>query len=229
MRALLAVLMLASACADVPQPFELDHARVLAVRIDPPALPPGGTARIDVLITDSSSSPRVATPDLLSVRLPAEIGGAGDQLIARTETGWQVTAPDAATIAAIRARSTIAPEAPLVIALEIDVDTLDARLHATKTLAIGEPATNPAAPTILLDGSAGALTAHRGTTMRLAVAAPDPEHDYRWFSSIGDLTGFTRPEADLDPSDVAGGVLVVVERDQVGGTAWAIAAAAVAP
>ena len=229
MRSLYAALFVTAACADVPQPFELDHARVLAVRIDPPAIPPGGTARIEVLITDSSSSPRVAGPELVEIRLPPELGGAGDRYLARTDAGWQVSAPDTATIDALRRQAALAPDAPLVLPLEIEVETLDARLHATKTFAIGTPATTPLAPTILLDGSGGPLIARRETTAVLSVAAPDPAHDYRWFSSIGDLTGFTREEAELDPSGEGSGAIVVVERDQAGGTAWTIASAEVTP
>lgn len=231
---LVSILSLA-ACADVAQPFDLDHARVIAVRVDPPAIPAGGVAQVDVLYTDSSAQPRLATDAEVSVSLPAGFGAAAG-LVTLSAHHWQLTAPDEAALATIRAATGLAPGAEVIVPLELVVTTLDGPLHATKTLALGTTAHNPAPPSIVLDGSAGsggapfALTL--GTEAKFAVAAPDPGHDYRWFSSVGDLIGFTRPEVTVDPAaaatgDTGAGVVVVVERDQAGGTSWALAPAEV--
>jgi hypothetical protein len=57
----------------------------------------------------------------------------------------------------------------------------------------------------------------------------DAAFSYRWFSSVGELIGYTRPEARLEPDQERTGVVGVVVRDQAGGTAWTIIDVAVAP
>ncbi len=213
-------------CADVAQPFDLDHARVMAVRIDPPAIAAGETAIIDALFTDSTITPRVAAPMALDVALPPEAAAFADHLV-RTADGWQLTAPDAATLATARAQAGLAAEAPLIVPLALTIATADGPLAAIKTVALGASAANPSAPAILLDGAAGPLTLHPATEARLAVAAPDDDHDYRWFSSVGDLVGYTRADARIAPLEVGAGWIVVVARDQAGGVAWTVAPAAV--
>ncbi len=69
----------------------------------------------------------------------------------------------------------------------------------------------------------------RKTDAVLSVESPVSDHDYRWFSSVGDLVGYTRAQATLTPSDVDAGSIVVVERDQADGTSWATASAEVIP
>lgn len=191
--------LVVAACADVPQPFDLDHARIMAVRIDPPAIADGERARIDVLVTDSAATPRIADPLDVTIDAPG-------LTIERDELGWFV----------------IAPPIEGIVPLALAVITTDGPLAGQKTIAFGERANNPAPPSF----SIPELVAGRETT--LAVEAPDPELSYRWFSSVGDLKGYTRSQASIDPI-AASGFLVVVVRDQAGGVAWTIAPAEVAP
>ncbi|MBA3500046.1 MAG: hypothetical protein M4D80_21805 [Myxococcota bacterium] len=180
MRALPVIVLLA-ACEDVPQPYDLDHARVMAVRIDPPAIAPGERATVEVLVTDSAASPYVATD--------------------------------------VSMREVIAGPDPGVVLLDIEVGTADGTLVVQKALTIGARRDNPAPPVI-----ATPLDFVDGEKVTLEVAAPDPALVYRWFSSVGDLTGFTTPAARLDPK-AGEGFIVVVVRDVAGGTAWTIAPA----
>jgi hypothetical protein len=190
-------------CADVAEPFELDHPRVMAVRLTPPGLASGETARIDVLVTDDEAGPRVAAPDDVEVTTVFGVP------IARDDEGWLVTADDREGIVSLDIRARVGGE----------------DLHAQKTVALGAHADNPAAPAIV-----GALT--ELAPDRDVVLAPeliDPMLSYRWFSSIGDLSGYTRPEVTLEPIAGARGTIGLVVRDQAGGTAWVLAPAEVLP
>jgi hypothetical protein len=173
--------VLLAACEDVPQPYDLDHARVMAVRVDPPAVAPGERATVEVLVTDSGAAPYVATD--------------------------------------VSMREVVAGLEPGVVLLEIEVGTADGPLVVQKALTIGERRENPAAPLI-----ATPMEFVDGEKVTLELAAPDPALVYRWFSSVGDLTGFTTAAARLDPK-AGEGLIVVVARDVAGGTAWTIAPA----
>jgi hypothetical protein len=219
-------------CEDVPQAFDLDHARIMAIRAEPPALAPEATAAIDVLFTDSSIEPRVAAPDAITIRLPAEAAAFADYLV-RTADGWRLTAPDAATIDAIRASLGLAADDPLAVPLEFELATADGPLTAVKLVTIGATAANPAAPAIMIDGTPGAAAVQTGIDAELAASpTAGDDHVYRWFSSVGELDGFTRPTATLSPElepPRTTGHLAVVVRDAAGGVAWTIVPIAVAP
>ena len=210
-------------CTDVPQPFDLDHARVMAVRIDPPSLPPDQVATIDVLVTDAAAQPYQAPVASVRVTLPAALvaAGLGDTL-QQTATGWQLTSPDAATMASIRMALNKTSEEPLVVPLDIEVTTADGTLIAQKTVAFGPLALNPAVPTITQNDVVTALTMEPGVEATLSVQNPVDDHSYRWFSSVGDLKGFTRAQVRVDPIAGPAGLIVVVVRDQAGGTSWAM-------
>ncbi|MDQ3366728.1 MAG: hypothetical protein M3680_14985 [Myxococcota bacterium] len=213
-------------CDDVPQPFDLDHARVMGVQIEPPAIPAEAIARVAVLVTDSTEMPRVAAPAELAITLPAGIPSPElAALITVTPEGWQVQAPPAETLAAIRAALGLAADAELVVPLELAIETADGTLRAQKTITLGASAANPAAPTITLDGAVAPIALREGTDATLGVTAPDPALTYRWFSSVGDLVGFTRAEARVEPAAPGAGSIVLVVRDERGGTAWTFAAA----
>lgn len=187
------LLALLAACEDVPQPFDLDHARVMAVRIEPPAIAPGETATVEVLVTDSAATPRVAAATDVSMQ--------ANVLTQRTDAGWQVHAGSE----------------PGLVLLDIEVATADGPLVTQKALTIGERRANPPAPVLVVPALVD------GAKVTLGVEAPDPALVYRWFSSVGDLTGYTTPAPRLEPT-AGEGTLVVVVRDTLGGTAWTIAA-----
>jgi hypothetical protein len=177
MRALPIIVLLA-ACEDVPQPYDLDHARVMAVRVDPPAAAPGERATVEVLVTDSTAAPYVATD--------------------------------------VSMRDVVAGPEPGVVLLDIHVGTADGPLVVQKAFTIGTRRENPAAPVIVTP-----LEFVDGEKVTIELAAPDPALVYRWFSSVGDLTGFTTPAARIDPK-AGEGFIVVVVRDLAGGTAWTV-------
>jgi hypothetical protein len=225
-RDLLLFAILTAGCADdVAQPYELDHARVLAIRMEPAALAPGATGTLEVLFTDSTAVPRLAPPDALTVALAAPL--ADPQLwslVQPTALGWQVHAPDAATLRAIRAGLGIRDEAPLILPLTIEVATQDGTLRAQKLVPVGASGANPAAPA-LRDDSGKPLTTLEiapGDEVGVQVEAA-PELEVRWFSSLGELRHYTLPAASITASSQehgAAGSLMVVVRNQAGGVSW---------
>jgi hypothetical protein len=207
---------LLAGCDDVPLPYELDHARIMAVRVEPPAIGPGERARIDVLVTDASDGPRVATAPTFTASAP------GGLRVTREEDGWFVHAPSDGELAAARSALGLDPDADVIVPLDLAVETDEGALLAQKTLALGTRGDNPAVPEILQDGVAGGSPMIAGREVQLSVSAADPSHSYRWFSSVGELTGYTRAEARLEPDREMLGTLGLVARDQAGGTAWTL-------
>ncbi len=108
----------------------------------------------------------------VEVTLPPE-PAAFASLLVRAPDGWQVTAPDAATLAGLRAAAGLAADADVIVPLEIRLAGLAGEpLIATKTVALGAHVDNLPVPVILVDGAAPAGAMHAGTEVQLAVAAP---------------------------------------------------------
>lgn len=192
------LLLLLVGCADVAEPYELEHARVMAVVVTPPGLAAGETARVDLLITDDGG-PRIADP--LEVELSSPLG----LEMTRDERGWTITADARDSIVGFEARVN--------------------GLVAQKTVAFGAHADNPPTPSIV--GALDGIPANRD--LDLAPEVVDPAWSYRWFSSVGELTGYTRAEVTLEPIAGASGAIALVVRDQAGGTSWVISEATVQP
>ena len=196
------------ACADVPLPYQLDHARVMAVRVDPPTLGPGERARVDVLVTDDATGARVVAP--------AQVTTPGPLTVGVDDAGWYLEAP----------RPIATPVATLALVVEVG----DQRLTAEKTVGLGVRADNPTPPAIVHDGArVGTAVVIGPGEVELTVDTVGPELSYRWFSSVGELTGYTRAAAVLEPEPGARGQLGVVVRDQAGGVAWTLVPAEVVP
>ncbi|MGE5185228.1 MAG: hypothetical protein ACM31C_24330 [Acidobacteriota bacterium] len=106
-----------AACTSSSDPFELDHAQILAVRAEPAHAPPGTAVRIDVLAGDDAGDVFEAVPDAVD---------AGPLAAERRADGWYVTSP--------------APLAPAItVTLRIDGQPW----AATKQLVFAELAANP--------------------------------------------------------------------------------------
>ena len=207
-----ALAVVLGACESVPEPYELDHTRVMAIRAEPPAITSGERARIDVLVTDDTTGPRVADADDVTIASTAEAP------VSREEDGWYVACLDSN---------------PRVATVSVAIVSGDEALIATKTIAFGSHADNPAAPAILHDGQTGTLAIEARADVMLATdpapAVDDDTLSYRWFSSVGEIVGYTRPEAKLKPSRNSSGQIWLVVRDQAGGVAWTAEPASVAP
>jgi hypothetical protein len=229
---------LGAGCAgDVAEPYQLDHARILAVRTEPAQLGPGARATLDALFTDSTATPRLATADELTVALPPELDRPELRaLLSTTPEGVRLQAPDAGTLAQLRAALAV-PEGELLrLPLTVRVRSADGVLHAQKLVAFGATLANPPPPTVAVDGATVApgaeavLSASRETS--LEVTTGDELSAVRWFSSTGALRRYTQPTAwfsadDDDAADSAGpgaspGHLAVVLRTAAGGVSWRV-------
>jgi hypothetical protein len=196
-----AALLLLVGCADVAEPYELEHARIMAIGVTPPGLAASETARIDVLVTDEAG-PRIADPSEVEITSPFGIA------LERTDA-WRVTADDRESI----------------VAFDVTVAVGAETLTAQKTLMFGAHADNPPVPAIV-----GALDAiPSDDEVVLMPETIDEMWSYRWFSSVGELTGYTRAEVTLEPIAGASGAIALVVRDQAGGTSWLISPAMVQP
>lgn len=221
-----------AACADdVAQPYELDHARVLAIRTDPAQLGPGDRGALEVLATDAAATPRLATPAELEVTLAPELDRPELRaLLTASPQGWAVQAPDAASLAQARVALALPADAPLPLPLRVRVHLPDRVLEAHKVVLIGAHLPNPPPPQILLSEP----TARSGddTERSLTISAMPPGASARWFAWPGELAAYTQPEATwtLSPQErSAGGLVAVVVRSLDGGVAWRIQAVAPAP
>ena len=188
------------ACADTSE-TRLDHAQILAVRAEPANIAPGQRARIDILAGDSAGNVYEAVPDTLFAR--------GNQPLATEHTpeGWFVTAGDA----------------PEVVTLAVTLAIDGTEWPATKKLVVAEPADNPRVD-MQIDGAfATEMIATAGTKPQLSALPQGREpFTYAWYSSVGDISKYRQPEAELDAKDPASGHIVLVVRDAMGGVAWSI-------
>jgi hypothetical protein len=214
------VLVALAACAgDLDLPWQLDHDRIVAVRATPPNIAAGQTAMIDALLAQKGRGTVVAPPELATVVSPASLS---DVLSVRGGA-WVVTAPGEDRLAAARSELQLAPGAP--VPLQISVSYANRTMVATKTLALGEAADNPALPAVTIDGKPpgdAALVVAKLVKVPLSIAADDAMFDVAWLTSCGTMHDFDLPQAYLkiETDDPDAGELGVVLRDAHGGVAW---------
>lgn len=230
-----AAALLATGCTDLSQRWELDHARVLAVRLSAPGLAAGEAATIDALVVDDAGAPAVMAPTAASLTAGpgAPPSASAPVTIAPAEAGWTVVAGDAAAIAAARVAAGLTDDQPLDVAFGAVFTIGDASFIATKRVRLGEALANPPAPTIRVDGAvaAGVVTIARDREIALTVdgVADDPSLEIAWLTGTGTLTysQTTRATLEVAADDPAAGHVVVVVRSDTGGVAWATAEVAV--
>ncbi len=231
-RALLVVGALALAgCNDLSQRWELDHARVLAVRMSAPGLAPGATATVDALVVDDAGVPAVVPPRLVALATP---GDAAVLTVAPADGGWTVTAGDAAAIAAARAAAGLTADQPLAITLGAVVTLGGVDRVATKQVRLGEALANPPTPVIHVDGVAAGeapapVAIDRDVALTLDGVTPADDLAFDWLTSTGTLTYSETAAATLTlaADDAPTGHVVAIVRSEVGGAAWATATIAV--
>src|SRR5688572_1391677 len=227
----LAALLSVLGCGSFRDPGDLHYARTLAVRADPPRVPPGQRARIDLLVTGNDGVPQVRAPDLVA---PAE-GLPGQpapppqaaQLIVQENGAWFVTAPPAEVLAQLRQALGLPAdsEAPIPFPLAVSV-TLDGQLRpAEKIVWLGGSAQNPNITAMTVDGQPmgesplviSAASPHALT----ASAQGEGALSYVWYTAFGELKKYREPAATLEqalPGEA--GTIVLVVRDDRGGVTW---------
>jgi len=219
------VVLVAACTPNVDPRWQLAHDRIIAVRATPPHVPAGAASELDALVTTKYGGPMAIAPLGATVEptTPAELAQA---VAADGQGGWQVTAPDDATLA--RARTDLGLGATDPVPLEVDLafsvgtDTLVAR----KQVFLGDSADNPALDAVTVNGVApvSPIAIPFDTDVTMTVAAPDT-FQIQWLTSCGTFDNDDNEATavlHVNPGDPASGQLVLVERDPSGGVVWQI-------
>lgn len=225
MKIVLVLIPLVVACTQADSPALLDRPRVLAVRVDPPTITAGATARVDVLVGDAAGRAAIVTPDAVTAALdglPA--------VAARGPDGWTITAPPDAALAAIRTQLGLAATDPVELPLAVEVAVDGEALSAVKVAVVGAPETgvNPVVDGMTFGGTTptGAAIVPIGDSVLAPGAVTSTgELAYAWYSSRGELSAYRSAQATLTATadDAGDGELVLVVRDDHFGVGWTTA------
>jgi len=226
---LLLLIALVGCDADLDEPWQLDHDRIIAVRATPPRIVSGAESSIDALVGRKGARPAEEVPPAAQVVSPESLANT-----LRFDAGrWLVTAPDETRLAAARVELGLMPGAPVPLVVGVAfLETAfpsgipDEPVPAIKTVWLGEAADNPVLTTEV-DGvdapTAPELVVAPLTDVPLSVAT-DETDDVNWLTSCGTMRDFDLPQAYLrvELEDVQAGDLAVVVRTERGGVAWRI-------
>jgi hypothetical protein len=222
-----AMLAASGGCTDLSQKWELDHARVLAVRLSSPGLAAGDAAVVEVLVADDQGVPAVVAPASVAVSSTTEPALQRAITLSPTAGGWTVAAASSEALAQMRVAAGLEPDQPLQVQLELEVQVGGRTLRALKAVRLGAAIPNPATPTISVDGAAQAAEASVsvGRTVSLSIDAPELAQ-VDWLTSTGTLSGSETAMAKLEVAagDPARGYVVVLVRTEEGGVGWATVA-----
>lgn len=238
---LAAAALAVAGCNDLSQIWEIDRPRVIAVQFSDPALQPGESADVRLLVGDADGTIAEVGPALVTVEgLGLEPEVAAAITLAPAAGGWTVTAGDQAAIDAARAARALTADDPLDVQVAVLVTVSGKDLVALKTVRLGADGANPPVPSILVAGSAASpatIDLDVETELTLDGLPPPPEDpttapdeallELAWLTSTGDLTGSETRTAELtlpsdaDPAVDPAGIVVAVVRNGLGGVSWA--------
>lgn len=209
----------AGGCADLPAPAEITEPEILAVRVVPASVPPGGETRVEIFAADTEGPLEAVSS---SWEVGEGIGGA-------PPLGGMATAAGEAPIYAAPDEVGAEHIPPLAV-LEGEIELPQRDVSAVKTVLVGEEAENPSIERVALDGqeAEGGHAASAGAEIELDVEADIPLEDpgdVAWAATAGEIEPFLRtPVTWTLPEDAAGEAwLYVVVRDGQdggGGADW---------
>lgn len=228
----LLVALVAAGCVDeVPEIWDLDHDRIIAVRATPPRIPSGEQATLDALLGKQGGSPSVEAPAAAMVVSPTSLAGA----LAFSDGAWVVTAPDEAQLDAARAELGIeaGEPVPLLVGVAFPASVFPSGavsegLAATKTVWLGDTGENPElGPAEINEVDATVVqevVVPKDVNVRLRVPFEVNDADVNWLTSCGTMHDYDLPAAYLrvEPEDPTEGDLAVVVRTKDGGVAWRV-------
>jgi hypothetical protein len=201
--------------------WQLDHDRVIAARATPPHVPAGSTAMLDALIAHAGAPTTIEPP--VQVKPAPGTPAALAQVVAHTDTGWQVTAPGAEQLDAARASAKLDPGQPVPLVLLETYGPIP--LAVSHTIFLGDARDNPPPGAVQVDGAAAPPDAHlvipRDVDVHLSIDA-DPDASVSWLTSCGTMHDDDEHAAFVHvlPDDAQAGELVVVVRAVDGGVSW---------
>jgi hypothetical protein len=220
MRVIGLALVVAACSGEVDPEWQLDHDRVIAVRMTPPHIASGETAAIDVMLGRKDAPPTVVDPDTATVESPVALM---PYLMQAADGHWSIAAASDADLAAARTELGVAPGDPVPVSVRMVLAYEG--LVAHKLVYMGDHADNPALGPVLVEGvdatGEASLVVAEATKISLAVDFTDPD-SVNWLTSCGTMHDFDLPTAYLrvEPEDPHDGTLGVVVRDTRGGVAW---------
>jgi hypothetical protein len=220
---------LAACGADLDEPWQLAHDRIIAVRATPPRIVSGEQSTLDLLLGYAEMPVEERAPDLAMVVSPTSLA----DVLAPDGGKWVVTAPDEDRLAAARAELGLEADEPVPLQVGVavmwpyDVASVDGRTFAaTKTIYLGESAKNPELIGMMIDGSepASELVVPKEDKVPLFVEADDKLDIVNWLTSCGEMHDFDLHSAYLKvlPDQPQEGQLAVVLRDDQGGVTWRV-------
>ncbi|HUS30890.1 MAG TPA: hypothetical protein VMZ53_20405 [Kofleriaceae bacterium] len=228
-RAALLVLVVAGCAADIDEPWELDHDRIIAVRAEPPGILAGQQSKLDMLVGFKASPVAERAPDFAQVVSPMSLA---DLVHNDGMGGWVVDAPTDERLAAVRAELKLSATDPVPLRIGIAaawptpvVSPMGNGFGAVKTVLLGLSVSNPALDGMMINGADPGTTdlvvPAMGKTP-LFVQADDEVNIVNWLTSAGTMHDFDLHSAYLtfEPEDMTEGQLCVVLRDPFGGVAW---------
>ncbi|HTR49825.1 MAG TPA: hypothetical protein VMJ10_03900 [Kofleriaceae bacterium] len=225
MRAAWTIVVLAACTNGVDPRWQLAHDRIIAVRATPPHVPAGAVSELDALVTSVDGGPADIAPlgATADPTAPAELASA---IAADGQGGWQVTAPDDATLAQARTDLGLAATDPVPLEVDLAFSVGGENLLARKQVFLGDAADNPPLDAVTVNGAPpqSPIQIPYDTDVTLSVAAAST-FQINWLSSCGTLNSDdNEPTAVLhvNPGDPTSGQLVLVERDPTGGVVWQI-------
>jgi hypothetical protein len=231
--AVVLVLVLAACNADVDQPWQLDHDRIVAVKAEPPRIQPGEQSKLSVLLAFADAPVAERAPDFAMVVSPQSLASA----VSVGPDGWVVTAPDADALAAARAELKLDAGAPVPLTVGIAVtwphpvaSPNPNGFGATKTVWLGDSGANPELTGVMINGVEPAddaeivVPSDPLNKVQLFVEADDKVDIVNWLASCCDVHDFDLHKAYLlVPADKPQeGQLALVLRDDRGGVAWRV-------
>jgi len=227
--AIAALVVLVGCNADLDEPWQLDHDRIIAVRAEPPSILPGEQATIELLLGFEGGPVQARPPDFAGVVSPMSLTST-----VKPDAGqWIVTAPTAEQLVAARAELELPADAP--VPLRIGVGVMWPRpvaspdgmtFGATKVVWLGESAQNPELVGMMINGGepGSELVVPKDEKVPLFVEADDTQAIVNWLTSCGEMHDFDLHAAYLvvTPDTPQEGELAVVLRDDRGGVTWRI-------
>lgn len=214
------VALVGGACTgDLPEPFDLDHTRIVAVQATPPGILSGETSTLVSLLATEGATTHEAPPEEAIVVSPLSLASA------LAPDGSSVTAPDEAALAAARTELGLMPTEP--VPLRVAVSYNGRALVATKIVILGEARSNPSIDSATINGmrlaDLSAITIDAAAETRLAVDATTLDAP-SWLSSVGTVHDYDQPTAyiTVDTKDLIDGEFALVYRDAKTGVTWRV-------
>lgn len=237
--ALTALVAAAAACnADIDEPWELDHDRIIAVRAEPPGIEPGETSTLTLLLGYETLPVEVKRPDFAQVVQPMSLANT----VRFDGDNWIVTAPDDTALAAARTELGLEADAPVPLLVGVAVAWPTPVMSpegngfaATKTVWLGKETINPPMNGLMIGGVEAppedielvfpsGVDEENLPKTRMSVEADEVSDIVNWLASCGTMHDFDLPSAyiTVGPEDRREGQLALILRDELGGVSWRV-------